>query len=48
MKEESVKARILLNMKETKIILKGNRKIGREEVETVTDIFFLGSKIQEW
>ena len=48
MKEESEKADLKLNIQKTKIIVYGpicSWQIEREKVETVADIFFLGSKI---
>ena len=47
-KEESVKAGLLLNIKKTKILLTGNVygiRMDGEEIEAVTDFIFLGSKI---
>ena len=47
-KKESAKAGLLLNIKKTKIMSTGNvngTRIDGEEIETVTDFIFLGSKI---
>ena len=49
-KEESEKASLKLSVKKTKIMASGpitSWQIEGEKVETVTDFFFLGSKITE-
>ena len=49
MKEESEKAGLKLNIQKTKIMASGpitSREIDGETMETVTDLIFLGSKIQ--
>ena len=50
-KEESKKAGLKLNIQKTKITASGPITSGqtdREQVETVTDFIFLGSKISRW